>query len=185
MNFLFVVDAFLMDRIFEPFAHWFQKLTGKTNFWLCRQALLLSLIFYLIIFVYYGKEDIIGVLLLFLIFFAIPCKLTYDAQYKEEKRFLNNDYLKGCKNPARKTEWKWRIFRIVTGLFLICVLALFADDIIRMKDYICSLFVVAHFTLMVFNYFSACTPLPPGTSKIKEWFNKIFLSLAPAYKTNK
>lgn len=39
------IDTFLLEKVFEPFAHWFERKTGKTNFylaWLAFGALFVS-----------------------------------------------------------------------------------------------------------------------------------------------
>ena len=39
------IDDFLIDKISQPLAHWWQKLTGLTNFWLARWYSVLFVVF--------------------------------------------------------------------------------------------------------------------------------------------
>ena len=173
MSIIVFVDLFLIENVFERFAHWFQRLTGKTNFWLANVSLLL------IIFTVgmdsaldVAQGNMFGAFCL-TFFSAITVPIFRFATYIAERRSVP-----GMRNGSAIDPIS--IF-IRIAIFLIPGLYEISPVITDMTSQMpLSIRVIGHWVDLVqscgficFFYFMACTPLPPRKSKMKQWAEKL------------
>ena len=160
------LDDLLFDCVFQPFAHWFQRMTGKDNFFL---ALLCSLLATLTLVC---VDTLLGDSFGYIIDTVFGMSFTFTTtalqkQYMKEntnKDSLTFNSLR--RNPGRKImRVIWVIFTLNHTLVLIDWV-LFNPSAVRIC-YI-SLTEVFFVGLLGHFYFLACTPLPPRKSKIGE-----------------
>lgn len=156
---------------FEKTTHRWQKLTGKNCFWLARiftlfgglSAGYLVTVAYLVFHANFSLAiyaGILGLTLFLEILFLFASIRIIEVRI-------------GSSNPFKYVEQFERIWRIVfypiftliwaTGFYLIDRLSL-----------ISAIFCASAFIwLTIAWYLKCCDPLPPGTSKVKEWKNKL------------
>jgi hypothetical protein len=160
-------DDFLIDKVFEPFAHWFQKLTGKDCFWLAEIIIGLYIILY-------GWEISLESenMLLFALRFAVFGSFLIFVYIRQTHQWREHTYRnldKGFANPLRKIP----ILRIL--LWIVAFLTLIPFNWFTVADSI---------TLLCWAYLISCTPLPPGQSKLKKWLEKLGSYLQPKVATS-
>ncbi|HBA45167.1 TPA: hypothetical protein DEG21_02390 [Patescibacteria group bacterium] len=93
---------------------------------------------------------------------------------------FNKIIKKGTCNPLRLSLFKVRIEQLF-GFFLrttICLI-LFGQQFIFSKFGGCYIFIL--FFRIIEVYFSSCTPLPPGTSKVRQWLKNMKESLSNVF----
>ncbi|MBI4708888.1 MAG: hypothetical protein HY764_01635 [Candidatus Portnoybacteria bacterium] len=168
MNIVVRADSFLIDRIFQPFGHWFQRLTGKTNFWwgiICWFFMWASFTWDILL----SKPDLSGgaiaVWAIFsFFFFSMPTLLLAPL----EKKVLSGVEETPPKiNPLLIALFPARIFTL--GLFLFSIF-----DAPGIGLNMGMLFLLCAY------YFLSCTPLPRCTSKVREWLRKLKPKPLPA-----
>ena len=157
MDILIWFDQFLIEVIFERFAHWFQRLTGKTCFWMARFSMC-------VLFVTIGID--IGVslcqykaadLLMNVIVGGFLISVIPGAIQKVERKVVP-----GVRNYLAIATWPVliRSYSVITLMLnLIFFPALQKPPTGQ----------VGYLALIMTIYFMSCTPLPPGKSKIKKW----------------
>ena len=160
---LYKLDGFLIDKKFQPVTEWFQKLTGKTNFWLAKCCLLFMFVFSLVqaCFDYFFDPDFFFIDMLFVLaMWAITIKGCRVFK-KEEEYLLKNPK---AMNARRVNQREFRIFALIVIplIFLIHVAMSFYPWLI-----------FAPFVLIPMAYFLACTPLPPCKSKMRKWYEGV------------
>lgn len=180
MNPFIALDNWLLYKI-EKFCHWFQRCTGKTNYFWAQIAMLFlaGIIISWIIddwsggwWTEYPFLALFGFLLdcFFLLVFLL---FSFWAIPREEKRAFVR-ISKGIANP-HKAEFKAFFFRIVFLVFLVFfgwlnAISWFLGEGMRIDN------VVIFFCFWLFNYFYACDPLPPCRGKVWDavstWFAK-------------
>ncbi len=174
-------------KLFTKFSHWFQRLTGKTNFFLARLCLfpfsiavassILNYWFPLLFF----KTDWRGLLFCVLLFFSIMffVHLTHDAetQFDKDPTVLSRVHLFERDSPDRT--------RLLLALLSpICFFAVYKWFIEDPKGSLLLALNVGAFPAYpsAFYYFVLVTPLPPGKSKVQQWvegFQASFRKLQP------
>jgi hypothetical protein len=160
------IDSFVIDKVFEPFSHWWQRLTGMNNFWQARQALMLSFIFSILFVAAEFKNAYLTVCIFISGFFFYG--LLYILMIIGEQNYLGRDYLQGGKNP-KCTNLLYATTRLVILFLFMFFTCLSLFIIVKINDYH-FLFIVGAYTMITAAaYFDSCTPLPPATSKVKEW----------------
>ena len=163
---VFAFDQWLLGK-FEAFAHWFQRLTGRTNLFLAKIALCVGATFWL--FSMLSRQQFI----LFAIFGAIMFMRTLTMDWDEKKAYRRLE--QGVANPGKITGFRGRLF-LQFWFLLLAALEIPLLFVAEMKPLISAgqiFFVFAE-------YFEACDPLPPGTSKIREWLDSFGKKPVPA-----
>lgn len=182
MNPLKTIDNFILGG-FTKFAHAFQILTGKTNFFLAKIGTTMAALEVGIHAVNYFYPTLLGEKtngLLFILYLWLLSILFRDT--------LNLD--KAEKNASTSSE-KVMIDRITnrgTPAYRLILVFLSLDATIRL---VVSLLdkTTAHpihtftsplffYGLIIFYYFTAVDPLPPAKSKVRQWFEKLSLASA-------
>jgi len=188
--------------LFTKFSHWFQRLTGQTNFFLARVFLFLVVTEMIVRLLNYWlhflsrKTTIIDVvvspvLVLFSVIY-LHCLHQADEQiYRDNtvKPFIQHLFESGSAGSAITM-----VFMRVLGMILI-VLALPMDveDLLFRKlekNVVWALEAYTSFGLayfIVFIYFVLVDPLPPGKSKVRQWVESVsagFRKTAPARQPN-
>jgi hypothetical protein len=155
-----MIDKFLIEEVFEKFAHFFQKWTGLDNFFLARVAATLSLLVHIAGKVTCGYwtpfTPIIMLAQTFMIFFYIP----------SVERRVKGDLGPGYKNflVASSPDTRRFFFWMNTINLLIFSTApswQFGYHTLSYTLFTCTL------------YFAACTPKPPSKGKIKEMLESL------------
>lgn len=157
-------DRWLIGK-FEAFAHWFQRLTGRTNWFLALCAICISNATFLYFFWKIGDLAIALILgvLSFLDVLAVS-SFEMDAARRLEK---------GLANPRKS------FFGATMRLFFVAFIGwLFVPFWFRRFDVDQMTVAFALCFFFLYQYFSACDPLPPGTSKIREWLESFGRKLA-------
>lgn len=163
----------------EKFAHWFQRLTGKTNFFLAgfiAGALLIPVFVGVIRGVSplnpLGPEPSEQTGFGHLAAFGLICLLAYTAFFgwKKKENEAWERLSKGVANP-RKGSLGWLCCRIwCLQIFGISFLILLIEaSLLGAAMTIC---------LALYLYLETCDPLPPCQGKIKEWLGSLFAKRA-------
>lgn len=134
------IDAFIIDRIFQPVADWWMSRTGKSNFWLARM-------FWWVYISVCGWRVIIDkdvrTLIFWLILSAVGLVMIRSFERMDTK---DNFKVSTVLSPLRGS-------MLLMLIRLVSILMLVLPPIIRWTNLQGVLFL----TLM---YFSACTPKP-------------------------
>ena len=164
------IDEFLRNGV-EAFSHKFQILTGKNCFFLARMMLVIAIcISFVGIYCSYKDETKFvglviactgyGVIILFSSF------LIYSFKIKEK---IYMELLKrGFRNPEALD--RTRIINFLSVLYL-SISCPFACYNIPAHPVFLIFMPVAMIFVIISLYFISCTPLPPATSKVKQWIN--------------
>ena len=162
------IDSWLIDSVFQPFSHWFQRLTGKDNFYLARMVL-------------YTQLFCVGIMTtwfpLVLIFLLLLCPFVTIALIKIisiTENVCHEDLVSGCRNRYYNAPMV-----VLTRMFAVFSFFLLQMQMVRMEidiGFVTGM-SAAHFTVcisvIIVLYLCACTPLPPGESKIRKWLNSL------------
>lgn len=186
------LDIWLVENVAERFTHWFQKLTGKNNFWLARlcawqiiffpmsalavEAILQGSIHALLYDVKLpGSFITLGIV-------AVFYTLVIHIVEKATKKARTHD----CMNPLKSIPGgiRYRFYNILLwSVILSGVWALVGlnnhDGIESMKMLLFS--VVWLFPTIVIVHIMSCDPLPPSSekSKITKWISAIRVYMTP------
>lgn len=173
MQRIFDLDQMLI-RWLERLAQWYQKLTGKTNFFLAKIALILAVLAPIILWVLFGTISVLvalfisGTNYLFMRKQQFPLYLNKDLEAK-----VMNDAAKGLANQ-RKTDYSAIVERISD--YSLCVLVTTLIPVFsNTADFsgVTKVCLVVELLCTIANILIACDPLPPGNSKIRGWINGI------------
>lgn len=164
------IDDFLIDRIFDPFAKKFQVVTGKSCyflaqmcFWFCSSICVITAIVSYLLGLFTLVESIPIVVVSFLnsLLFLKCIDCMKRLQKKLEDKPSNAIY------PSRLEYQFFRlgcVFLVQYNTVMLSILwnnkagfILFSSLSVTLLGFVLAL------------YFFACTPLPPGRSKIGEW----------------
>ena len=164
--------------LFESFAHWWQRLTGKDNFWLGWAALWGQLIIMLlmdyIITIKRGAP-------LFLVY-ALLDLLVFRYLLRSIRRILG--LLTPMMGESQKVNGRNPLECLPLGKVLrkISIFLFFVQVAISWRKSSLLPANVAIFLLVCMWYFFSCTPLPPGESKVGRFLNSLraFASWRPA-----
>lgn len=185
MKLLETIDARLL-ALFTMFSHKFQRLTGRTNFFLAKLSVALVMLSVAVELVNYWipilsrKSTLFnvatnGIIAIWLVMCAYQCDEADNQLFSSEK--AKYDFLAFWVDPSiLRIMWlclSWVALIIYTP-------TLFAPKVSIIFDIID--FSYAHGGAL-FYYFLSVDPLPPGKSKIREWveaFAAGFKRLVPA-----
>ena len=157
---LFALDRWLIGK-FEAFAHWFQRWTGKTNFFL---ALVAASIGYAMIAFFAWKQ---GNLFIAGWFFVASVINVADLSWLEKNTARRLE--SRTANPRKHSRYCFfsRISWLFFALFLYIpdFLFLFFGQL-HLNSFVTDAAILC---IVFYEYFPAGAPLPPGTSKVREW----------------
>lgn len=166
---LFRFDAWLIRQL-EKFTHWFQKLTGKDNFFLARCALAVSVVCILV----RAIDPVTGNLRYQQLFSGGVFGLLYLYNTSTEEETIREDAIKGFANRNKVSSFV-RFLRLLWFSIMIIVtlpqcflfaLFLFGDIPFGIIDW---RRVLDESSFALFWYLIACDPLPPCSSKVMDW----------------
>ena len=174
------LDEFTLYK-FTKFAHWFQRLTGRTNYFLAKMGVLLILVSITATIVSYvapmvPKEDRPS---LFFVFFSGFIGMGEIWRMSELDKAEEDVLNPSRSNPAKRNfaiDPTHRVFWIFA-----CVFIVFVSAVVPEFNTIWWLGRnLLPFGILAFRYFIDVDPLPPGKSKVKEFFEAIATYLSPA-----
>lgn len=169
-------------RVFTRISHSFQRLTGKTNFFLAKLAAMFAICVALMQVINYwvpifGKPH--G-LFFHLIFVMLMIHYTVQCDQAEDSILSGGRVLPGWVFETRVFGRRrfWLVLALIE-VFLIMPLPIGEDRSVFLvyltRSIACN--------LAVFHYLISVDPLPPGTSKLQEWAKNIrasFQKVSPA-----
>lgn len=172
------IDGWILGQC-TKFAHWFQRLTGRTNFFLaknCRALCFMAVALQITNHfgkLYKGDETVMVVLFGPLILLQIMWE-GWQCD-KAEDHVLSGHQTLPAYARSMGTIAEWRIFIILWALSVFFLLH--SDGRFAVLQYIDN----HAFPLGAsgFYYFAAVTPLPPGKSKVREWIESFGHRLVP------
>jgi hypothetical protein len=181
------IDDLLIDYIFQPFAHRLQQMTGKDNFFLALICCMASTLCLLCASIYRnGTPHYFIPGFLSLVGF-LNCWSISRNYYNSNKRQSTRTF-----NDSRIRHFNFRLVSLIL-LFITIILVTCSGMIFDQSDIDAiegSLLTCSALFYLSYSYLLACTPLPPGTSKIGnmirsgiKWLKSIVSSpgeLAPA-----
>ena len=165
------------------FSHWFQRLTGRTNFFLAKIGVfvtafstLVETINYFTNFLWFkttlGFLLILLLLNLFLISDAIRCDEAENKSLTSEER---TDFFRGRADRFNRILW------LLFSLYYWTIW--FPMNIVAHPKHVDVLHIGMNAAanvfspgLAIFYYFICVVPLPPGKSRVKEWLEKFRLA---------
>jgi hypothetical protein len=173
------VDAAVLNFT-ERICRWFQTWTGRTNVWLAFQLTNLSIVMYFtwVAGLYLLSADVTvrAFVALFCgsVFFVLTrtiFKVPIELSEAEAYRRVS----KGLRNPRRLRDAQLRIAFLTLSVVLLYPLwFVYATLGVRMGVMTEALIVLTTIVL----YVLACDPLPPCTSKLREWVRALMPATA-------
>lgn len=176
MRLIQTVDERIL-ALFTKFSHWFQRLTGKTNFSLARLCLGPYGIGLLTIGLGYWlpllpmQPPLVVSVAMFLSFVLIPFRVyvTHEA----EKSFQDNpSIVPQMRFPEQSGDPLQRVLFLLTSPYTSLLMLLVHQ---KNKQGILLLSLIAGATWgyhAAYGYFLLVTPLPPGKSKVRQWIEE-------------
>ena len=163
-----ILDDFLMDK-FQKIAWWFQKLTGRTNFWLARICFIIAALCYILWiglpFSFLSWFNALVISLVGVLYLAAVLWLVQRLE-KWEKVFLKEQGNQPAVNILRVRG----VFLRIMVIFICLIVGGQSILIYRMTNVASFLFGLLFTAIGVAGvYFQSCTPLPLCKSKVKEW----------------
>lgn len=178
------LDDFLIDEVFQKFAWWFQKLTGRTNFWLARASYLMAALFVIPWLIPFQLSPLPSslVIMTILALLYLAATLWINQKLKEiEKKFLE-------RQSEEATVSQFRIVGVplrIIGIFVCLIISGWSILFYKVTANMGFLWGIAFSVFSVKGlYFFSCTPLPPGKSKVKEWLKSLKAKFIPVYGEN-
>lgn len=177
MNILERIDESILE-LFTKFSHWFQRLTGRTNYFLakiCVFLMITSMLFIIIniwvpILSYIPSSTarlfepflfLIGMLACILQIYILD--KSENNLYEASERVRAPSFFEGS--------YRWRL---VLGLMSILFLSLFFLPDSRKGILIANIFFYCYpLFFWLASYFVMVDPLPPGKSKVRQWVENI------------
>jgi len=171
---LIEIDVWLLRKL-EKFSHWFQKLTGKNCFWLARVATACYFCFGLAVTAFYILSKETSMIILYslssLIILAVAISMFKMLKFKEEIVLDASNI--GLVNPFKILDYPIRTLTLIfTPICSFREIAGILDGGVSIILVFIGIFGNLLFWYGLFYYFSACDPLPPAKSKVKEWKEK-------------
>jgi hypothetical protein len=175
------VDSAVLD-LTEEMCHRFQAWTGRTNVWLAFQLTNLSIVLYFIwaAGLYFVSGDLVLRIFVALfcggVFFVLTrtiFKVSIEASETEAYRRVAS----GLRNPRRIRDAQLRIAFLTLSVVLSYPLW-FAYITLHLRFVVLTEALIVLTTVVL--YVLACDPLPPCTSKAREWLR----GMAPARSAN-
>ncbi len=182
MKLLNIADDWLLDRVFQPFSDWFQKLTGKSCFFLAYASVALNAIASSVNDLFKGDEIAADRSWAHLSAFSMLTAglflyLVYVTESKWHTSKGGGECLYG--NEARVGGLLFFLRQPVLLAWGTSFSFTFCMGIIKFTIEGCS-GVIAATTFVTTLYFASCTPLPPQKSKIRKWLGNVRSFIARA-----
>lgn len=171
MSPILALDSFLLEKVFQKFSNFFQRMTGKTCFFLARALFLIAAVFcgMIVLWVTFASKDT-DYYVMFLCFLGIFLFFSdVNEMQGREKDFEEN--IEAAKN--RDTELLLLFRRLSHGAIALFAVFLFPTATEKGREFALLLFVIVFLASSLGNYFASCTPLPPGKSRIREWIGNL------------
>lgn len=171
---IFKIDSAIIGFV-EKFAHWFQKLTGKTNFFLAGaiNGVLLVPCFIAImrgtdLFNPMNPQPEERTTFDYIILFFLICIFSESALFgwKKDEDAAWKRLTQGLANP-KKSSFTAAMVRMCIVLLCSLLTAFALEEGNLISAAITSLFLLG-------SYLESCDPLPPCQGKIKEWLGSLF-----------
>lgn len=175
MGFLMWLDERIL-ALFTKFSHWFQRLTGRTNYFLARCCVLISVLAVLLKILNWWFPILTGgtnsiQLTAGILVIVISARIIISVDMAEQIVSSGDE-----RKPVTEFE-STPLLRILlaTMAWLNCGLLAFTWlTTPHLKSWALDVFAESNILFVVFGmYFVAVTPLPPGTNKIREWLKEI------------
>ncbi|MEK7614330.1 MAG: hypothetical protein AAB428_01540 [Patescibacteria group bacterium] len=166
------IDNWMFSHVFGKSAHWFQMLTGRTNFWLAKWFCITGYSSLSAAWMFTGEVFPIGFLCTNILWgIMIASVLVYQIEKFEARCNRSPGFI----NEARYLRCSPRVlFLCLTPAMFPLLLLLF---LLFGGVTACFLIVVYAVGAVSTEYFLACTPLPPGTSKLRQLLNRTLWKL--------
>lgn len=181
------IDAKLLD-LFTRFSHWFQRMTGKTNFFLAKFGValcFLEVVVHILNFYFpilSRKSTAFGVVMALLVALILTVQMV-------KLDYADHDLIFSSERVEDPTFWilsngstSWRLVWFLW--FVWDVFMAFKEVPKSSSPFFEAISWSFAAGTVVFSYFAAVTPLPPGKSKIREWLEGFNLFLKPAQENN-
>jgi hypothetical protein len=164
---LFVnIDEYLLARC-ARFSHWFQRLTGRTNFFIAKVGTMITGMSVLVSLINYW----IPLSKLPTSFFHwVPSLFLLWVMAKESKNCAENEKRLYSDRALRQMMPKNSVWIRMAALYFTILLGVF---MVRYHSFFEILRYSTGIGVSVFFYFIAVTPLPPGHNKIGEFVKKL------------
>lgn len=173
------IDRWLLTNVFQKFSNWFQRLTGKDNFFLANVCIFMELTCSIIRSIYI-KKDVRFIVItsdfVFAIIFFFTVKLIRMRHKQMSIKSMGMNPL--AISPGSILMRVIGVVIVFTGIIKFFVDlkmhgGIPTDTLIKFVfEQAGSGFMVSAF------YLIACTPLPPQKGKISEWLTNLGESLA-------
>lgn len=163
------IDDWMINNVFQKFAHWTQRTFGINNFIWARMLdfVWLSIAIYQDIFSVYWLFFVCIHFLLFLIFYVhILGAECICAKENNGTRYLN---------PARMSDLFACCRLWMVSIVPFAVLKIFSKGLYESGD------DIKYISFVLYFYFVACIPLPPCKSKIRKMTEKLAEMLKSAF----
>jgi hypothetical protein len=165
-------DQQLLEQ-FERFAHWFQKWTGKDNFWLAWMSYW-SMSMFATLSLWQADKRTVTNFIICLVVVALGWSfIAYIEQFKLRLLRKNWSLESQTRNPMHMCIRTF-VYRVL-NLLSVPLLGILVGDRAFGKALICS-----QIAILFLYYFYSCTPQPPGTSRIAKLFSDLKEALQPA-----
>jgi hypothetical protein len=170
------IDLALVD-LTEWLCRRFQSLTGRTNVWLAVQLTNVSVILYFVWAAVYFSDVMLSVRIAVALFCTGVLYVLTQTVFKESIDIAESDayrrVAKGLRNPRRIRDAQLRISFLTLSVLLFYVI-LFVYRNFGVPMALLGYPLVLLTTVLL--YVLACDPLPPCTSKVKEWLSGLVAS---------
>ena len=178
------LDTAILAR-FTKFSHWFQRLTGRTNFFLARICLMVLALSVLVGIVNFWFPVLTHKTSSLSLFFNILWTVLISV---DNKKIGEADDRAGVDDTPAKMIFFIRCPGFARVLFILFVFVGLAGTygvlidpkykaVVRVFEILHNSFGAA---IVCYYYLIDVTPLPPGKSKVRQWIEGLFSSLQPA-----
>ena len=169
------IDCILIDKVFQPISNKFQRLTGRTCFFLAKTFFSLSCGSVIAMVIFHSNLIITSYFPLFLIMVLLAGILLILLNRKIKKIPSDMDFfLSGQANLYRidPAAFMARCANTLVMIFFIALDIYLYRKMIRVNIY----FDVYLVVLWIAHYLLACTPLPPQKSWVRKLLEKFKLA---------
>ena len=184
LDVLVAFDAKIIS-IAEYFCHKFQRLTGKTNFFLvviCNM-ILCAMAFALTFEALHQKQILYICIDIFALALTIYWVQESLSSYKEWEEKAFELLREGLANYRKETELIHRLLILLMASFALVKSFFEIWSGIFLSPSVTGYIIMQFF--LVKEYLHCCDPLPPCKSSLKEWFKGFGKVLVPAHPTSK
>lgn len=164
---MYSLDNWLLDKVFERFAHWFQKLTGRDNFFLAHACNFFS---FLLMMASQWLKKGTDLSMLFIIF-TLSLGLSVWV-WIAQRQYEIVDKPQKCRNQDRADPFMTSMRICLNCIMIVFILAITCQAFQKRECPNIPLLFALAFVYCCF-YFSSCTPLPPQEGKMKSWISRI------------